>query len=160
MMSATAKAWIAVASAEHVRIGRAKGFMQVCHGKVTPLRRLSPGDHVVYYSPTQMFRGQDKLQAFTAIGVVSEGVPYQADMGTGFRPFRRDVKWAEAQHVPIRPLLSQLDFASKGKYWGYWFRFGLFQIDRRDFEVIACAMAAVFEGVETHSRLCEQTHAS
>ncbi len=25
--------WIAVASAEHVRLGHAHGFMQICHGK-------------------------------------------------------------------------------------------------------------------------------
>jgi hypothetical protein len=44
----TRKNWIAIASAEHVRIGRAQGFMQICHGKATPLRRLSPGDTVAY----------------------------------------------------------------------------------------------------------------
>lgn len=43
--------WVAVASAEHVRIGRAAGFMQVCHGKAAPLRRIKPGDRVAYYSP-------------------------------------------------------------------------------------------------------------
>jgi hypothetical protein len=26
--------------------------MQVCHGKAAPLRRVQPGDRVVYYSPT------------------------------------------------------------------------------------------------------------
>ena len=39
--------WLAVASANHVRKGRAEGFMQVCHGKLAPLRRIKPGDHVV-----------------------------------------------------------------------------------------------------------------
>ena len=48
------KNWIAVASAEHVRIGRSQGFMQVCHGKAAPLRRIQPGDGVVYYSPTSV----------------------------------------------------------------------------------------------------------
>ena len=43
------KSWMAVASAEHVRNGRAQGFMQVCHGKAAPLRRLKPNDWVVYY---------------------------------------------------------------------------------------------------------------
>ena len=43
------RAWIAVASAEHVRLGRAQGFMQVCHGKGGPLRRTAPGDTVIYY---------------------------------------------------------------------------------------------------------------
>ena len=34
--------WLAVASAEHVRRGRAEGFMQVSHGKLGPLRRILP----------------------------------------------------------------------------------------------------------------------
>jgi hypothetical protein len=44
----TTRNWLAVASAEHVRIGRAEGFMQVCHGKAAPLRRLRPDDWVIY----------------------------------------------------------------------------------------------------------------
>ncbi|MFM9974667.1 MAG: EVE domain-containing protein [Beijerinckiaceae bacterium] len=140
----TRKFCIAVASAEHVRIGRASGFMQVCHGKAAPLRRLSPGDRVAYYSPTVTFRGKEKLQAFTAIGSVADRLPYEADMGGGFRPFRRDVLWAEALEAPIRPLLDLLDFAREGKSWGYPFRFGLFQVNEGDFRVIADAMRADF----------------
>lgn len=78
--------WIAVASAEHVRWGREAGFMQVSHGKAAPLRRVRPDDRVACYSPTATFGGKDKLQAFTAIGVVSPGEPYQVDMGDGFLP--------------------------------------------------------------------------
>ena len=48
--------WIAVASAEHVRRGRKDGFMQVNHGKPAPLRRVKPGDGIVYYSPTTILR--------------------------------------------------------------------------------------------------------
>lgn len=44
------KSWIAVASAEHVRSGRAQGFMQVCHGKAAPLRRLAVR---INYNPLQ-----------------------------------------------------------------------------------------------------------
>lgn len=40
--------WIAVASAEHARRGREGGFMQVCHGKAAPLRRMGAGDRVAY----------------------------------------------------------------------------------------------------------------
>ena len=85
--------WLAVASAEHVEIGRSAGFMQVCHGKASPLRRVQPGDRVVYYSPNRVYspshalRGKDRLQAFTAIGTVKQGALYQADMGFGFQPY-------------------------------------------------------------------------
>jgi len=133
--------WIAVAAAEHVRHGHAGGFMQVCHGKAAPLRRIAAGDRVVYYSPTGAFRGGDRLQTFTALGIVAAGSPYQVDMGGGFRPFRRDVAWLPAAETPIRPLLPHLGLAAGGS-WGYRLRFGLFAIDAADMDVIAAAMRA------------------
>ena len=41
------KYWIAVASAEHARRGKA-GFIQVNHGKKAPLQRVRAGDGVAY----------------------------------------------------------------------------------------------------------------
>ncbi len=132
--------WIAVASAEHVRRGRAGGFMQVCHGKAAPLRRVKPGDRIAYYSPTIEFGGKSKLQAFTAIGIVPPGEPYQFDMGGGFCPFRRDVSWSEANESPIQPILDVLEFSAGNRNWGYQLRFGIFQISDHDIQVIASEM--------------------
>jgi hypothetical protein len=89
--------WIAVACAEHVRRGRAGGFMQVCHGRAAPLRRICAGDCVAYYSPSETLRGKDRLQAFTAIGTVCAGQPSiwaaasapPAATWTGSQPTRR-----------------------------------------------------------------------
>lgn len=135
-------AWIAVASAEHVRRGRAGGFMQVCHGKAAPLRRIRPGDRVVYYSPTDRFGAADGLKSFTAIGTVRPGEPYQFDMGAGFIPFRRDVSWWPAEEAPIQPLLHQLELTAGVRNWGYPFRFGLLPVGLGDFDRIAEAMRA------------------
>jgi hypothetical protein len=134
--------WIAVAAAEHVRRGRAGGFMQVCHGKGDPLARIKQGDAIAYYSPTTSFGGKDRLQAFTAIGVVRDGAPYQVDMGGGFCPFRRDVTWARADEAPIKPLLDALEFTGGVSNWGQRFRSGLFSVSARDFQLIASAMNA------------------
>lgn len=137
------RSWIAVASAEHVRLGRAGGFMQVCHGKAAPLRRIRPGDRVAYYSPSEVFRGKDRVQAFTAVGVVRAGEPYRVDMGGGFVPFRRDVDWLAAEaEAPIQPLLATLDFTGGARNWGYQLRFGLFPITDHDWRLIAGAMRA------------------
>ena len=136
----TQRSWIAVASAEHVALGRKLGFMQVCHGKAAPLRRLHAGDRVIYYSPERVFGGKDGLQAFTAIGHVREGDPYQVAMTDAFQPWRRDVAWQTAREVPIRPLLDQLAFTRGNRNWGYQFRFGLFQIMPEDAVLIAAAM--------------------
>jgi hypothetical protein len=134
------KHWIAVASAEHARRGKA-GFMQVNHGKAAPLKRIHPGDGVAYYSPTVTFGGKDKLQAFTLIGRVKPGDIYEGQMGD-WTAHRRDVDWAEADDAPIGPLLDQLDFTTGKSNWGYQLRFGLFEISEHDFELIATAMHA------------------
>ncbi len=134
--------WIAIASAEHVRRGRTEGFMQVCHGKAAPLKRIKPGDGIAYYSPSETFGGNDKLQAFTALGTVRGGDTYLFDAGGGFRPYRRDVDWLEASEAPIRPLLDELDFTTGQRNWGYQFRFGLFSVTAHDFGLIAEAMGA------------------
>lgn len=136
------RAWVAVASAEHVRRGRAGGFMQVCHGKAAPLRRIRAGDAVMYYSPTETFGGKDRLQAFTAIGIVEEGDPYPFDMGGGFQPFRRDVAWSEGRPAPIAPLLDSLSFTLGKRQWGYQLRFGLFAVEPADVRTVARAMGA------------------
>jgi hypothetical protein len=132
--------WIAVASAEHVRLGRSLGFMQVCHGKQAPLRRLQAGDGVVYYSPSERFGMRLPLQAFTAIGAVLERPPYQVTMEGGFCPFRRDVAWSPANEAAITPLLPLLEFSAGRSNWGYQMRFGLFEISAHDFALIAQAM--------------------
>lgn len=133
--------WVAVASAEHVRRGRAQGFMQVSHGKEAPLKRVKPGDRIVYYSPTTVLGRKDGLQSFTAIGTVREGAPYRGEMGS-FTAFRRDVAWAKAEEAPIRPLLDRLDFTAGKANWGYQLRFGLFAVSAKDFRLIAKAMQA------------------
>ena len=116
--------------------------MQVCHGKAAPLRRIRPGDRVAYYSPSEVFRGKDKLQAFTAVGMVRAGEPYQFDMGGGFVPFRRDVDWLKAEEAPIQPLLDVLDFTGGVRNWGYQLRFGLFAVSDHDMRLIASTMKA------------------
>jgi hypothetical protein len=115
--------------------------MQVCHGKAAPLRRVRPGDGVAYYSPTSAFQGKDKLQSFTAIGVVKDGSPYQATTG-GFNPFRRDVSWHNAEETPIKPLIERLQFTTAKSNWGFQLRFGLFEISEHDMAIIAAAMGA------------------
>ncbi|HEV8014305.1 MAG TPA: EVE domain-containing protein [Stellaceae bacterium] len=132
--------WIAVASAEHVRRGSADGFMQVCHGKAAPLKRVAPGDRVAYYSPTIEFRGKEKCQAFTRLGIVRAGAPYQVEMSAGFCPFRRDVRWLETTDAPIAPLLAALDFTAGKRNWGYQLRLGLFAVSDHDMALIAKAM--------------------
>ncbi|HEY0062613.1 MAG TPA: EVE domain-containing protein [Telluria sp.] len=138
----SARNWIAVACADHVRLGRSMGFMQVCHGKAGPLRRIRPGDCVAYYSPSERFGERRPLRAFTAIGRVLERDPYEVSMSADFHPFRRDVRWIPARETPIAPLLARLAFSSGRKNWGAQLRFGLLQISENDMQLIRAAMGA------------------
>jgi hypothetical protein len=139
------KNWVVIAAAEHVALGLSGGFVQVRHGKHSPLRRLQPGDRVICYSPNRRYsashasRAKDRLQAFTAIGTVKDGAPYQADMGDGFHPFRRDVAWHDAEPTPLAALQGALTFV-QGKNWGYRLRQGLVEIIDADMTTIAEAM--------------------
>ncbi len=141
--------WIAVASADHVRRARAAGFMQVCHGKAAPLRRIHARDRVAYYSPTVEFRGGEKCRAFTALGIVCDREPYQPATDGFFCPYRRDVTWLETHDAPIEPLLGVLAFSAERRHWGYQLRFGLFRISDQDMRTIAKAMGVIGLHCET-----------
>ena len=151
------KNWIAVASAEHARRGcetPSTGYMQVCHGKCAPLKRMAAGDRVAYYSPALTMGGKDKFQRFVSIGVVQAGEPYAFDMGGGFVPFRRDVAYVAAREVSILPWLDEFEFVENRQHWGYKFRFGLFEVSDHDMRLVARAMRADlaaldFEGAGT-----------
>ena len=135
-------AWIGVASANHVVRGQGGGFMQVCHGKHAPIARIQPGDTMIYYSPSTEMGGGEKLQHFTAAGIVRPGDPYLFDMGGGFTPWRRDVEWLQTRPAPIAPLLDRLEFTRGKSNWGYGFRFGVVRISEHDRDLILAAMQA------------------
>ncbi|MHB1758581.1 MAG: EVE domain-containing protein [Acidithiobacillus ferrooxidans] len=87
---------------------------------------VASADRVAYYSPTVEFGGKNKFQAFTAIGIVGQGEPYQVTLSGGFQPYRRDVCWLPAEAASIRPILGMLEFSAGKQNWGYQFRFGIF----------------------------------
>jgi EVE domain len=136
------KCWVNTVSRDHVRAGVAGGFTQAGHGKASGLKRLSAGDWLVFYSPKTSLRGGEPLQAFTAIGRVADEELYQVEMAPGFMPWRRNLEFVACDETPIRPLIDSLSFIRNKERWGYVFRFGLFEIPCRDFDVIKSAMRA------------------
>src|SRR5436190_3357266 len=131
------KFWIIVASKDHLQRGLAGGFIQANHGKAAPLKRMQAGDWVIFYSPKLEYDKPEKLQCFTAIGKVADKNIYQADMGGGFIPFRRNVTFLPAQDISILPLINELTFIKDKTHWGAPFRFGIVEIPEQDFRLIA-----------------------
>ena len=104
------------------------------------IRRMARGDWIAFYSPKTDYPDGAPLQAFTAIGQVSDDEVYQVDLDPEFQPWRRKVEFLPSSETPIRPLLDALDFIEDKARWGYPFHRGVFKIDEHDFEVIRSAM--------------------
>jgi len=132
--------WVVVVSKDHIQNGIRAGIIQANHGKSAPLKRMQVGDGLLCYSPKVEFGGNEKLQAFTAIGRVTGGEVYQYNMGNGFIPYRRDVEYFDGVEVPIQSLVPALTFIKNKQSWGYLFRFGFFEIPQVDFDLIASQM--------------------
>jgi hypothetical protein len=126
------KYWIGVASRDHVMKGVEGGFCQLCHGKMSAVRRLAAGDWIAYYSPRTEMRGGQPVQSFTAIGRITSGEPHLVDMGHGFVPARRAVAFVTCNEAPIRPLIERLAFIKNKKNWAFPFRLGILSISAED----------------------------
>ena len=128
------KYWIGTVCQEHVLRGVAGGFCQVCHGKAAPLNRMQRGDWLLYYSPKIRLHGNEKLQAFTAVGQIADDHAYPFQMSADFIPFRRNVAYAEiARDCP-------LSIARQHRQWQRYagmLRYGHFEISADFFNWIA-----------------------
>lgn len=131
-------AWLGVVSADHVARGVDLGIAQIGHGARSGLARMRPGDVLVYYSPRDTMGGVP-LQAFTAIGRVTDDEVWRADEG-GFRPWRRRVAYRSgAVPVPLASVRADLELTA-GPNWGYQLRRGVLELAEHDAGVIAAAM--------------------
>lgn len=128
-----ARSWVVVASKNHVQTEVEGDFIQVCHRKASPLKRLKVNEWVIYYSPKLEFGTQQKCQAFTAIGQVIGNEVYNYDIGDGFILYRRNVQFCNCGEIPRLPLIPYLNFIKNQHEQGYRFKFSFLEISRPDF---------------------------
>ena len=57
------KYWIIVVSKDHLEIGKRLGIVQANHGKAAPMKRLKPGDFIIFYSPKLTFNQKEPTVA-------------------------------------------------------------------------------------------------
>jgi len=134
------KYWIIVASKDHVKNGISTAIAQACHGKSSPLKRMKKGDYLIYYSGKQTMGNGEKCQQFTALGKVMDDEVYQLQVSADFCPSRRNIEFLDTKDLSIIPLIESLDFILNKKSWGYPFRFGFFEINKHDFDLISSQM--------------------
>ena len=132
--------WVTVVSKDHATRGVAGDFMQACHGKQAPLKRIRPNDWVLFYSPKQSMDGQEKCQSFTAVGQAIDNEVFAYAMTDTFIPFRRNIKFNNSGQISILPLIDQLEFITNKSKWGFQFRTGFFEISEHDFNLISTKM--------------------
>lgn len=136
------KYWVATISKEHIQRGVEGQFIQVCHGKEAPLKRMKKGDWLLVYSSKVSMEGTEKCQEFTAVGQVQDEAVYPFQMTEHFIPFRRNIVFQPCSSTSILPLIPELEFIQNKKAWGYPFRFGFFEIKEKDFNLIVSKMLA------------------
>ncbi|WP_317043449.1 EVE domain-containing protein [Flavobacterium johnsoniae] len=137
------KYWVSVASKDHVKTGIIEGIAQSCHGKADPLKRMKKGDFVVFYSGKQTLGKPEKCQEFTALGKVLDDEIYPFQVSEDFCPSRRNVEFSQSKDTSIIPLIDDLYFIQNKKSWGYPFRFGFFEINKHDFDLISSQMLRI-----------------
>lgn len=140
MINREPKYWVIVASKDHVKTGIAEGIAQACHGKSSPLKRMKKGDFILYYSGKQTIGKPDKCQEFTALGKVIDDETYQVQVTEDFCPSRRNIVFLQCEDTSILPLINDLQFIQNKKSWGYPFRFGFFEINKHDFDLVSTQM--------------------
>ncbi|TCC64810.1 EVE domain-containing protein [Kribbella pittospori] len=138
------RAWLGVVSADHTRRASEHGFIQLNHGKRYNLNRLRPGDGFVIYSPTEQYGEKVPLRAFTALGIVADSEPYQAEpmsMGTHgvVRPWRQAVDFEVVERAALADVTAELTLTRQPN-WGYQLRRGLVPLAVEDFEVLRSVM--------------------
>ena len=144
--SAPERAWLGVVSAEHARRATEGGFIQLNHGKRYGVARLGTGDGFVIYSPTARLGEKTPLRAFTALGIIADTEPYQADpMSMGrhgtVRPWRRRVAFDDVEPAALADLTAELALTQHPN-WGYQLRRGLVPLTPEDFQLLRNAMVA------------------
>lgn len=129
--------WVGVASKDHVKLGVAGGFCQLCHGKSAPLNRMKAGDWLIYYAPKQSLKSKEPCQEFIALGQILPGEAYPFEMAPGFTPDRKDIEFLKIiQSVPLKAVA---DLPLWQEYRSR-LRFGHFQIPEELFTFIASGM--------------------
>lgn len=87
------KYWINTISQDHVIVGKREGFVQAGHGKETPLKKLQPGDYIIFYSSKTSLKNGKPVQSFTVVAKIVDRDPERVVINHRFQPYRRDASY-------------------------------------------------------------------
>ncbi|UTO28675.1 EVE domain-containing protein [Bartonella harrusi] len=120
------------------------GFLQVYHGKASPLRNTSKGDEIFIYCPRNEIGTGQILQTIEFQCVFKDNHIYQVEQAPHFVPFRKDVIFnKQSQHIVLKEIKG-LEFL-KNPHWEILARRGFFEITTYDANKIREAMG-IYDG--------------
>ena len=82
----------------------------------------------------------EPLKVFTAVTKITDEKIYQVELSDEFKPYRMNAQYDDCLEIKIEPLIDGFNFIRNKKSWGYMFRFGLFEINEHDFNLIYSRM--------------------
>lgn len=134
------KFWVVVTSRDHALDGLSAAVVQVNHGKLGPLKRMSAGDKILFYAGKAIYGQKELCQRFVALATLADDKIFQYEVTEKFKPYRRQAVYQDINEAEIRPLIEQLAFIKDKEKWGYIFRTGFFEINKHDFDLVASHM--------------------
>ncbi len=150
--------WINTISRNHVERGVAGGFTQAGHGKPAGLKRLRAGDWMVFYSPKTDYEGGEPLQAFTAIGQVSDEELYQVDLATGKPHISPGILRSDAHRTKRTPALRYSHSDQTAQPSGAQYMTPGFMPWRRNVDFKPCAETPIKPLIGDLSFIKDKTH--
>lgn len=132
--------YLGIAEKNYVEMCVERGVVVLGIDGPSGVRKLKPGDGVVYYSPKTAPDGE-VLRSFTAIGEVVGESEYEMSFDSGTQLWVRNVEWKDgARQISIYDHLDALSWIKKPKNWGFYMRGSHRAIPGEDFALISGAM--------------------
>lgn len=135
--------WIAISTRENARVVEEKGVWGVANRYRPTLAKVKTGDRMVVYAKGGYFVGA--YEVASELFVDDDEIFFQK-IGNSWRKefYRNRIKVRpivpHPKEVPVRAILSELQFLRNYVRWGGYFWRALVQIEQDDYEIIAQAL--------------------
>ncbi len=131
--------WLCITTRENWEIVRKHNVWGVSDRHLKTLRRVRPGDKLVFYVK-QKLRGGEKYPPMIVGIYEAEGEPYRDEkqiFSGGLYPWRIRVKPIKLGEIEFKPLIPKLKFIKNKQAWtGYLMGKAMRQIPEEDYRLI------------------------
>lgn len=123
---------VVVASQDHCQRWMKEWFVQACHGKIRPMKKMSKWDIIFLYAPKKEFGKDEKLQAFVWMLKVTSDEIEQVEMFPWFTPYRKHTQTIATANIYLHDLKGKIAFFTDNKNIWLEMRKWFFQLPDED----------------------------